>query len=50
MNSMDDFTKILKQGKEQKSPENKDKINEFQVKVKKYSNDIQPKLKDFTYE
>ena len=29
MNSMEDFTKILKQGKEQKSAENKQQINEF---------------------
>jgi len=26
---MDDFTKVLKQGKEQKSPENKKQIDEF---------------------
>jgi hypothetical protein len=47
---MEDFTKILQQGKEQKSAENKQQINEFQVKVKKYSSDIQPKLKEGTYE
>ena len=50
MNNMEDFTKILKQGREQKSEEKKQEITQFQKKIKRYSSELGTKLKEFSYD